>query len=135
MLVMTDSPPVTKTDASNEILIAALAAGQPYVTAGAGAGVSERTVRRRMAEPAFAAEVARRRSQHVACVTGKLLATAEEAVRVIADCLQSDKASDRLRAAELMLTFVRRFHADSDIDARLTALEAAAGSPVTGHVD
>lgn len=118
--------PASKAEAQNEILLAALAAGRPYVDAAQAAGLSERTVRRRMAEAAFAAEVARRRSLHVSNVAGMLLASAGRAVEVVLECLESDKPADRLRAAELMLTLVRRFHADADVDARLTALEASA---------
>jgi hypothetical protein len=115
--------------AQNEILVAALAAGRPYVEAGQAAGLSERTVRRRMAEAGFAAEVARRRSLHVSDVAGVLLASATYAVQVVLECLESEKPADRLRAAELMLTLVRRFHADADVDARLAALEVNARDP------
>jgi len=77
-----------------------------------------------MNEPEFAAEVARRRRLHVSDMTGMLLASSTQAVLVVKECLNSEKVSDRLRAAELLLNLVRRFHSDPDIEARLTALEA-----------
>lgn len=67
----------------DELVVAALAGGRCYEEAGAAAGVSARTVRRRMAEPAFAAAVSARRGERVAAVTGQLVAAGSDAITVI----------------------------------------------------
>lgn len=77
--------------AGNEVLLAALAAGRPYSEAGALAGVAARTVRRRMAEPAFVAELARRRAMRVSDITGRLLGSSERALGVLEECLDADR--------------------------------------------
>jgi hypothetical protein len=124
---------MSRDDAEREVLVSALARGTRYAAAGEAAGVSERTVRRRMSEPAFAAEVAQRRTQYVNTVTGTLLAGADRAVAVLLNALDSGDSAEQLRAAQLTLGLVRRYHADSDIEARLTALEAEVnGSEVGG---
>lgn len=110
--------------AKDEILLAALAAGKSYTIAGSAAGVSARTVRRKMADPSFAAEVAEHRRLYVNEVVGLLLASGTAAVEVVRECLNSDKPSDRLRAAELLLVLGRRVYADPDVQERLALLEA-----------
>ena len=114
-----------KDDAQREVLIAALAAGRTYADAGVLAGVSERTVRRRVSDPTFAADVAQRRSQYVLAVSGRLLKSADRAVDVILAALEdADGWSQRLKAAELLLTQLRRFTPDPQIEARLAGIEA-----------
>lgn len=111
-------------EAEDEVLLDALAAGLSYESAGALGGVSARTVRRRVSDVGFAAEVARRRSARVELITGRLTGLCERALQVLENCLDSDRPGDQLRAAEMVLTMTRRFRADSDVHARLAALEA-----------
>lgn len=112
--------------AGNEVLLDALAAGRSYSEAGVLAGVAARTVRRRMAEPAFVSELARRRAMRVSDIAGRLLWSSERALGVLEECLDADRPADRLRAAELILTMTRRFRTEVDTDARLVALESPA---------
>ena len=119
---------VRRREAGDEVLLEALAAGSSYEAAGELASVSARTVRRRMAEPAFAAEVARRRADRIAAVTGRLAGLCEQALAVLENCLGSERPGDQLRAAELVLTMTRRFRSDVDVDARLAAVEATVGA-------
>ena len=119
--------------AGNDVLLDALAAGRSYSEAGVLAGVAPRTVGRRMAEPSFAAELARRRAMRVSDITGRLLSTSERALDVLEECLGAERPGDRLRAAELILTMTRRFRLEVDVDARLAALEGAT-SPVEAAV-
>jgi hypothetical protein len=113
--------------AQDEILIAALAAGESYSAAAKIAGITSRTVARRMADPAFASEVSRRRGQIVAELTGKLTTLGADAVEVLRDCLHAEKPSDQIRAAHLILSLLAKFRSDSEHEARLTELERLAG--------
>ena len=118
---------LSKAKARDEIMLTALARGDSYAEAGKAAKSSERTVRRRMSDPEFVAELGRRRGAFVSAVTGALVSNASIAVEVILECLEEgDRTSDRLKAAQLLLGMARQFHSDCDIDARLVALEAAA---------
>ena len=118
---------LTKAAARDEIVLTALARGATYAEAGKAAKSSERTVRRRMSDPKFVAELGRRRGAYISAVTGALVSKSSRAVEVIAECLEdADKTSDRLKAAQLMLAMARQYHSDTDVDARLVALEATA---------
>lgn len=118
--------------AADELMLDALATGASYADAAAASGQSARTVRRRVADPGFAAELARRRSERVSHLTGQLVGLGPRAVAVLAEVLEAEAVADRLRAANLILGSLRRFRADGDIDARLAALELAAGlTPAT----
>lgn len=109
----------------DEVIIAALAAGQTYAEAAAIAGVSARTVRRRMSEPEFAREVSTRRGEHMAVVTGQLLSAGPDAVAVLREALSCDQAPVRLRAAQLLLSLGAKSRAVTDWESRLAAVEAA----------
>lgn len=113
----------SQAEAQDELLLAALVSGQTYAEAADVAGVGERTVGRRAADPAFAAELGRRRAAHVSQIAGTLLTAAPRAVAVILECLDAERPADRLRAADLLLAQTRRFLTDSDVLARLAALE------------
>jgi len=110
--------------AGDEVLLDALATGLSYLEAGELAELSARTVRRRLTAPDFAAELARRRAMRVSDVTGRLVAASERAVQVLLELLESQVAGERLRSAELILNMGRRFRSDTDIDVRLSTLEA-----------
>ncbi len=110
--------------AGDDVLLDALAAGLSYVEAGALAGVSARTARRRLTDHDFASHLARRRAARVSDVTGRLTVGSERAVQVLLDALDSEVGGERLRAAELVLNMGRRFRGDSDVDLRLSTLEA-----------
>ena len=118
--------------AGDEVLLDALATGLSYLDAGVLAGLSARTVRRRMTDPSFAAELARRRAMRVSDVTGRLLSVSGRAVQVLVELLDSQVTGERLRSAELILNLGRRFRSDSDVDARLVALEAPSQKAAAG---
>ncbi len=113
---------------ADELILEALAAGAAYADAGSAAGVSARTVRRRMADPLFAAELARRRAVRVSDLTGQMMGLGARAVSVLGEALEAEAVGDRLRAANLILTALRRYRADSDLELRLTALEEGTGT-------
>lgn len=113
---------------ADELILEALAAGVAYADAGSAAGVSARTVRRRMADPLFAAELARRRAVRVSDLTGQMMGLGARAVSVLGEALEAEAVGDRLRAANLILTALRRYRADGDLELRLTALEKGTGT-------
>lgn len=109
-------------------MLEALAAGSAYETAASAAGVSARTVRRRMTDLLFAAELARRRAVRVSDLTGQMMNLGARAVSVLGEALEAEAVGDRLRAANLILTSLRRYRSDGDLELRLTALEEGTGS-------
>lgn len=115
-------------EAADEVILEALAGGSSYSEAALTANVSARTVRRRMTDPAFAAELARRRALRVSDLTGRILSLGERAIAVLGEALDADSVTDRMRAANLILTSLRRYRADGDVDLRLTVLEASPAS-------
>ncbi len=119
----------------DELITAALVVGGTYAEAGTVAGVSERTVRRRMADPEFAAEVSRRRGERVAGITGQLVSIGPDAIGVIRDCMAADTAGVRLRAAQLALALGVQFRHAQELEARLVALETARTPDGGGQVD
>lgn len=101
--------------AQDEVLIAALAAGRSYAEAGGLAGVSGRTVARRMADVGFARLVADRRGEQVVAIAGRISSLSSEAVDAIRDCLSDTSASTRLAAAKLLLEWSLKFRRGEDL--------------------
>lgn len=97
--------------AQDLVLVACLSIGKSYDEAGETAGISGRTVARRMSDPEFARRVEALRAEHVAALTGQVLALGPEALQAIRDCLGADRPPvQRLRAASLALGYVVKFH-------------------------
>lgn len=110
----------------DEALKVALARGMTYGAAGVVVGVSERTVRRRMKEPGFAADVSGMRGEHLGAVTGQLVVAGNEAVEVLIECMGTGPWALRLKAAHLVLTLGAQLRQANELEDRLAALEAAA---------
>src|SRR4051812_18893091 len=87
----------------DEILVAALAAGMSYREAGAKAGLSERTVRRRMSESAFRERVVEQGHERAEQVRGLLLNAAPAAAMTIAK-LAAEAESEPVRLAAARVT-------------------------------
>lgn len=115
----------------DEALKDALATGLTYAEAGEVVGVSERTVRRRMSEQEFAADVSRRRGEHVSSLAGQLVTAGTEAVHVLRESLHADVPAVRLRAAQLLLTLGTQLRHAHELEQRLAALEASVEPPHT----
>lgn len=105
-------------------LIAALAAGASYVDAAKAAGVSERTVRRRMAEPAFRQQVDEIRAEMLAQAVAKLTSASVKAVETLEALLGSPLDFARLSAARAILELAAKYREQHDIAERIAALEA-----------
>jgi hypothetical protein len=94
-----------RTDEAIEELIAVeLGAGATYAEAGAAARVSARTVRRRMEDPEFRAEVNSLRRERVQAVRGRLATVASDGVSVLAElAAHASSESVRLGAARALV--------------------------------
>jgi len=112
----------------DELLVELLAGGRSYAAAGAMAGVSERTVRRRMSDPVFTERVSRRRGEYVGTLVGRLVDVGDEAVEVLRSSLREESAAVRLRAADLVLRWATHMRHGHELETRLAALETAAGA-------
>ncbi len=110
-------------EATDTILVAALAAGSSYQEAGRQAGVTERTVGRRMAVPAFSARVAAAREERVAIMCGALTNLGPRAVARLAELLEADERLAMLAVRE-SLTQVFRARRQYQLEADLRAVRA-----------
>lgn len=109
------------------VAIQAVATGCTIAEAARRSGQSERTLRRRLAQPEFAARVEHTRAEIVSRVAGRLTVVADAAVAALEELLQSDQSpATRLRAAQVILSHGARYREVEEIDARLVALENAA---------
>lgn len=104
-------------DMQDELLKSALARGMSYRAAGDFAGVSQRTVARRMAIPAFAREVAGLRLEHMNTITGLLSGFAEEAFEILRRIAREGTPSEQRQAARdlLRLALAYRQHGDLEL--------------------
>lgn len=114
--------------AQQELVLEALARGCSYTKAGKLAGVTAKTVQRWMRDSGFARRLSDRRGDRLSEVTGLLLDGTADAVAVIRrECVDAERASDRLRAAALLLTLSTRMRDKLDVEARLAEVEAFVG--------
>jgi hypothetical protein len=127
----------------DELLIAALGEGRSHAAAGELAGVSAKTVQRRLRKPEFARAVGDRRRQRVGELAGLLMGAAERALRVLLEVLEHGERSEQLRAAQMVLDNSRRYSHDQavedDLALRVRVLEELASElqgdewPARGH--
>lgn len=119
----TDAQPV----AGDMALITALAAGQSVADAARAAGLSDRTVRRRLQDPTFSAAVDLSRAELLEEALGLLSGTASIAVKVLR-VVAADKSSGataRVAAAGRLLDATLRYREHLDLARRVEALERA----------
>lgn len=87
---------------SDDLSVAALACGKTQVEAAELAGVSERTVRRRLEDTAFAQAIVDARDEIVANSAAQLTALFSKAIATLDDAFYSLNPNVRLRAADLV---------------------------------
>lgn len=114
---------------TDDLLAEALALGMTHEAAGRQAGVSSKTVQRRLGDPNFVALRDERRHVHVQAACGRLIALAETAMEVLVDALTDDDAVVRLKAVDLVLRQLVPFrkHADVPRATRWRAIYPACG--------
>ena len=114
--------------ASDAALVTALVSGRTYAKAAEAAGVSTRTVERRMADPTFRALVEAKRLELLDSALGLLIGSAELAALVLRNVAakgQSDTA--RIMAATALLDRGLRWDEHVALRRRIEALERAVG--------
>lgn len=102
--------------ARDDLLVELLATGRSYEEAAAVAHCSGRTVARRMSDEAFRDRVTQRRGRLVAEITGQLTDIATQAVAAMRDALADEDPAVRLRAAQMALSHLSRFHHQTDLE-------------------
>jgi len=113
-----------KTSRADEILIAALACGATQESAAQKAGVSAKTVQRRLAEPEFCRQLQAFRSDIVQRTSDALTAAGLEFVKtLIALVGTGTPPATRLGAAKAGLELGMKVRETADLGPRLAALE------------
>ncbi|HZZ77619.1 MAG TPA: hypothetical protein VFE62_03815 [Gemmataceae bacterium] len=111
---------------ADEIIIAALACGSTVQQAADTAGVSRKTVSRRMAEPEFAKRVAEMRSEMVRRTASKMTDGMLEAAEVLRKLLKAKGENVRLGACRALFEHGVRIRETVELEERLQALEQRA---------
>ncbi len=104
--------------------IASLARGETQAAAAAASGLSERTIRRRLADPGFRQAVAEARREAVQRALGVLAAGATGAAATLVRLLRHESAWVQLSAARAVLHAATQGVELEALQARLAALEA-----------
>jgi hypothetical protein len=123
-----DGPELDGISERDRLIAVALGRGFTYEKAGELAGVSSKTVQRRLADPAFVAAVSRERRRAFEMVSGALTHCTLEAIKTLVAVMRSEGPADQRRAAEAILNLNSRYHRqlfDHDLADRLEKLEAA----------
>jgi len=102
-----------------------LARGMSTDAVGEAVGVTGRTVRRWMEEPAFAADVHGARRLILAEAVAALTYAVRKAVETLHEALDDDSAMIRVRAASELIRSLPALSEHADLEARIAALEAA----------
>ncbi len=105
-------------------IVVALAAGYNVREAAGRAGVSERTIWRRLTDPDFRQLVLNCRTAMLEAAVGMLADAATDAVTTLRELLRADSESVQLNAAKAILEVGPRLRESLEIELRLIALEA-----------
>lgn len=113
---------------NDEKILSSLLSASTVGAAAAEAGVSERTVRARLADDAFRAEYERRRRATLDNACRTLQSALTDAVDVLTSIMQDAENSpqSRITAARSVLEYGVKLTELTDLAARVAALEAAA---------
>jgi hypothetical protein len=108
---------------ADEALLAALAAGKTSAEAADMAGVSPRTIARRLTDPAFRQRLAELRGEMVSRASGRMADSMTEAADTLRALLQAEAESTRLGAARSILELGNKLRDAVELEERLAALE------------
>jgi predicted ArsR family transcriptional regulator len=115
------------------ILALALASGATAVAAAEQLKISDRTVRRRLADPAFRQLVAEMRADFIAQAVGRLTQNMTRAADGLVAMLDSGDERVRLRVIRALLTLGHRLHDAVDLELRIRNLEQDAARKQGGQ--
>ena len=107
----------------DSVLAMALASGATHVAAAQQAQTSERTVRRKLADPAFRALVGDYRNQLIAGALGRMAESMTRAADALVAMLDAPEAHIRVRAARSLLSLGVRLQDSVDTANRIQAVE------------
>lgn len=105
-----------------DAVVEGLAAGMSYAEVARQQNVSSKTVQRAMADTEVARRVSARRREMTSEVSGRLAQACADAVTALVAGLEEDRAVDRLRAAQLILSQATKFRTMEELEARLNNL-------------
>jgi hypothetical protein len=100
---------------ADDTLVLLLATGRPVADAASEVKVSERTVRRRLADPAFRQRVGEIRNQLMQETVGRLADGMMDAAQCLRDLLRAEGESVRLNAARVLLEMGLRLREHLDL--------------------
>ena len=110
---------------AQDVLLLALACGASVDAAASQAGLSPRTVYRRLATPGFRSQLSGLRADLVQRATGMLSAATLEAVKTLIALQEATTpAAVRLGAARTIIELGLRMREEGELSERLAALEA-----------
>jgi hypothetical protein len=113
----------SKRKRAEEPLLSALAAGSPVEEAAKAAGLSPRTVYRRLAEPGFRGRLANARDELASEALSELAGCASEAVTTLRQLLRANNEHVQLGAARTLLDQLLRLREALALAERVAALE------------
>ena len=107
----------------HDVLVTELARGESHTAAAKLAGVSRRTVQRKLDDPQFREEVKRARSGLIGDATGRVVGLLGAASKALSDLLASETESIRLSAARCVFDVALKLKECADLEDRLLAVE------------
>ena len=114
---------------ADQIILLALACGATPETAARQAGVSERTVHRRLADPKFRQKLEQLRTDMMQRTASGLAAAGSESVRTLLDLQKASvPPATRLGAAKAVLEMSMKLREMTDLKERIAALEQQMGT-------
>ena len=108
---------------ADDALTVALAVGATVQEAARKAGIGERTVYRRLADPAFRRRVAELRGEMIGRALGKMADGMTAAADTLRKLLKAEGESVRLGAARSILELGNKLRESVELEERLCALE------------
>jgi hypothetical protein len=107
-------------------LIELLARGESQANAARQTGLSDRTIRRRLDDPAFRQQVDEFRAQMLESASGRLADLLDQALDTLADLMtHSGPPAVRLQAAKCVFESALKYREAASLEQRLLALELA----------
>ncbi len=116
---------------NHERALAALLSSDTQTEAAEKAGISDRTLRGYLADPAFNAEYQRRKRQLVSDATRQLQASYASAIRALRDIVEDTTSTEaaRISAARALLEYGTKFTETNDLLTRLEDVEKSLDRP------
>ena len=122
--VMGDENDADEFSDRDEIMLNALSAGLTHAEAGGMAGLSAKSVQRRLRNARFRAEVARRRMARVEALSGRLTTLGQTSLSVLERAMASHSLPLAVRASDVTLRHLFQFRRAVELEQALAVAEA-----------